>query len=55
MQGLFGLTLMIWVLGTWFTHVIVCIKMSAWLFLLAGAIFFPIGIIHGTGIWLGFF
>lgn len=37
----------------WFTHIFVCLKTAAWGFLIAGAIFFPIGIIHGFGIWFG--
>lgn len=37
----------------WLTHVIVCLATAAWGFLIAGAIFFPIGIVHGVGIWLG--
>lgn len=39
----------------WLTHVVVCIKTASWVFLLAGAIFFPIGIVHGVGSWFGFF
>lgn len=39
--------------GAWLTHVIVCITDEAWGFLIAGAIFFPIAIVHGVGIWLG--
>lgn len=35
------------------THVIVCIKAGLWLFLIAGAIFFPIAIVHGVGYWFG--
>lgn len=45
----------LWAIASWLTHVIVCIKSASWLFLLAGAIFFPIGIVHGTGVWLGVF
>lgn len=41
--------------AAWFTHVITCLSASAWGILVAGAIMFPIGIIHGFGIWLGFF
>jgi hypothetical protein len=29
--------------------------MSAWDFLIAGAIVFPIAWVHGTGIWFGIF
>ena len=39
----------------WVTHVIVCIQDELWLFLVAGAIFFPVGIIHGIGVWFGAF
>ena len=37
--------------SAWLTHVIVCIKSASWLFLLAGAICFPIAIVHGVGVW----
>lgn len=39
--------------AAWLTHVIVTIQASQWIFLLAGAIFAPIGIIHGIGVWFG--
>lgn len=35
------------------THIVACIMAHAFLLLLAGAIFFPIGVIHGVGIWFG--
>lgn len=41
--------------AAWVTHVIVCLKAASWGFLIAGAIFFPIAIIHGFGIWFGVF
>ncbi len=37
----------------WVTHIIVCIQTASWLLLIAGAIMFPIGIIHGVGVWFG--
>ena len=37
----------------WLTHLYICFSTGAWGFLIAGAIFFPIGIIHGWGRWLG--
>jgi hypothetical protein len=40
-------------LAAWMTHVITCISTEAWGFLIAGAIFFPVGIVHGVGIWMG--
>lgn len=41
------------VFAAWLTHVIVCIQTASWGFLIAGAILFPIGIIHGIGVWFG--
>ena len=43
----------LWFVMSWMTHVVNCIINHEWVFLLAGALFFPIGCIHGTGIWLG--
>ena len=42
-------------LPAWITHVIVCISDERWIFLLAGAICAPVGVIHGWGVWFGFF
>lgn len=39
----------------WITHVVVCIKAASWILLIIGAFFFPIGIIHGFGVWFGVF
>lgn len=52
-----GLSLLVvgWVILAWFTHVIVSIQTSKWLLLLVGAIFFPVGCVHGTGVWFGVF
>lgn len=41
------------IIGTWLTHIVSCLAYGTWGFLVAGALFFPIGIIHGAGIWLG--
>lgn len=53
--ALFGLVLVVWVFASWLTHVVVCLKAASWGFLIAGAILFPIAVIHGTGIWFGVF
>lgn len=53
MANVLGILIGLWVPLSWITHVVSCISASKWVFLLAGAIFFPIGCIHGTGIWLG--
>jgi hypothetical protein len=41
--------------AAWITHIFVCLSDEAWRFLIAGAIMFPIAIIHGIGLWFGFF
>lgn len=35
----------------WLTHIFTCFSGAMWGFLLAGAIFFPIGIFHGFYLW----
>jgi hypothetical protein len=35
----------------WLTHVLTCLNEGLWGFLIAGAIMFPIGIIHGIWLW----
>lgn len=48
---LVGLVIGAWILSAWITHLVVCFQTEKWGFLVAGAVFFPIGIVHGTGIW----
>jgi hypothetical protein len=55
MDNFYSIALAAWVFLAWLTHVIVCISTSKWIFLLAGAIFFPVGCVHGTGVWFGVF
>lgn len=40
-------------IAAWITHVVVCLSAGKWGFLIAGALVFPIAVIHGFGIWLG--
>lgn len=42
-------------IAAWITHVIVCIKASAWILLLFGCLVAPVGVIHGFGVWIGVF
>lgn len=42
-------------IAAWITHVIVCIKATAWVLLLFGCIVAPVGVIHGIGVWFGVF
>lgn len=39
--------------AAWITHIITCFSDDRWGFLIAGALFFPVAIIHGVGIWFG--
>ena len=39
--------------AAWLTHVIICIQSGQWGFLIAGALCFPIGVVHGAGHWFG--
>ena len=48
-----GVFLIVAMPASWFTHVICCLQDERWGFLIAGAIFFPVAIIHGIMIWLG--
>ena len=52
---IFVIAVVLWIAASWLTHVVVCLGASKWGFLIAGAILFPIAVIHGTGIWFGFF
>lgn len=45
----------LWIIGSWLTHIVVCLAAGKWGFLIAGALMFPVAIIHGTGWILGFF
>jgi hypothetical protein len=41
----------IFCLSAWLTHVFTCFAEGLWGFLLAGALFFPLGIFHGIYLW----
>jgi hypothetical protein len=53
MGNLLGILFVIGFAGAWFTHLFVCFSDDRWGFLIAGAIMFPVAIVHGVGIWLG--
>lgn len=50
---IFVLLVILWSTAAWLTHVVVCIKTATWGFLIAGAIFGPVAVVHGTGCWFG--
>jgi hypothetical protein len=53
--ALFMILLLLGSAAAWVTHVIVCIKASAWILLLFGCFVAPVGVVHGFGVWLGVF
>jgi hypothetical protein len=48
---IFMASMMITSVAAWITHVLTCIHTEQWLFLIAGAIAAPVGMIHGIGLW----
>jgi hypothetical protein len=38
--------------AAWLTHIFTCFAQAMWGFLVAGAIFFPIVIVHGFSLWV---
>ena len=44
---------MLWIASSWITHVVTCLSDKDWGFLIAGALFVPVAVVHGTGVWLG--
>ncbi len=55
MNSILSVALVAWILGAWLTHVIVSIQSAKWVLLVMGSLVFPIGCVHGTGVWLGVF
>lgn len=51
--ALFPLAMFFVALSAWITHVITCIKASAWILLAFGCLVFPVGVIHGWCVWFG--
>jgi hypothetical protein len=38
-------------IAAWLTHIFTCFSDGLWGFLIAGALLFPIGILHGAWLW----
>jgi len=53
MTDFIGTCIVLTVMAAWFTHVIHCLIVGKYLLLIAGAFVFPVGIIHGFGLWFG--
>lgn len=54
MPTLIAIILWVLIIASWFTHIVTCLATGMWGFLIAGALLFPIGIIHGVMIWFGY-
>ena len=48
-----GITLVLLTFAGWCQHLYTCIDEGRWGFLLVGSIVSPIGIMHGWGVWFG--
>jgi ABC-type nitrate/sulfonate/bicarbonate transport system permease component len=46
-----GLVISLTCVAAWFNHIFTCFSEGLWGFLVAGALAFPIGIIHGMWLW----
>lgn len=53
MDGIFSFLAFGVLIAAWLTHLIICLTAKAWGLLIAGALFFPIGIVHGFLSWIG--
>lgn len=51
--ALFQLAIVLAGIAAWLTHIIECIKDDRIALLIVGALLFPVGIIHGVGVWFG--
>jgi len=52
-SGFMVIATIITCIGAWFTHIIHCLVHAKYLLLLAGGLMFPVGVVHGVGIWFG--
>ncbi|MDW9786804.1 hypothetical protein GOB29_19695 [Sinorhizobium meliloti] len=53
MGNIVGLAAILASIAGWLTHLYACFTEELWGFLIAGAIFFPVGVIHGLGLLAG--
>lgn len=53
MNNIFAIAVFLAMVASWFTHIYRCFTEEQWGFLVAGALMFPIAIVHGIGIWFG--
>ena len=53
-MDIIGILIGLAVFGGWITHIVVGIAAKAWLFMILGALVFPVAVLHGWSVWLGF-
>lgn len=51
--ALLSIGLVIGIVAAWITHIVTCIAAQAWILLVLGALFAPVGVIHGIMVWFG--
>lgn len=51
MSNFFGVIITLIFFAAWLNHILTCFAEGLWGFLIAGALFFPIGVIHGIWLW----
>jgi hypothetical protein len=51
MSSFIGFTVIMVSILAWLNHILTCFSQELWGFLIAGALFFPIGILHGIYLW----
>lgn len=47
------MTVVLFSYSAWLTSIVFCASNGMLPLLIAGAIFFPVGIVHGVGVWFG--
>lgn len=50
--GAMGILFWMACIAAWLTHIVYCLEHNRWGFLIAGALAFPIAIIHGFIVWI---
>ena len=51
MTAFFGSLIGLTCFFAWLNHIFTCFSDGLWGFLIAGALFFPVGILHGMWLW----
>jgi hypothetical protein len=51
MDTAIGTLIIIALVAAWLTHIFTCFAQGLWGFLIAGALFFPVGTLHGMWLW----